>query len=431
MSKDNRPTSLKGIGVPVYAMVDDGFGFSSNESESEYESMNNENSFSDPDEGIHFVSHTSNVDELAHLYPDEPSRAKRERHHRDTESEEERRNQFVPVKHVRSNSRDRDISVDSKNRKKKKKKKSKKRERKHKRRQSPPRRRVPYRQPLKYREPDNRPPLFKRLLYQTVIVTTRLFSLFGLVCAVYLLIQHTSLFKYSLLHEVSHPWYRLQPQGVFSKTPYKEVTKLDLLQNSIGGVPLVRIASDLSLHIKKSPNIPCMCMHHLDFSARTNFIIDVNWRDGDVDIKRLCVLYNEKKDETDVLINPVITGWTKDTVPWAQRSRGCDPDSQFIEVERPSKLWMEWTDMTMQIDVNGVYAKKTNTGRFVGKNAACLLLVIEELDAKLSCGGKKSDPPAVIPPLEDARLNIKPQFIAGHGAIECSDDEAKENKTHP
>ena len=184
--------------------------------------------------------------------------------------------------------------------------------------------------------------------------------------------------------------FKLQDKGVSLQISVN-VTEKELQRGLIEDIPLTRLAIDLAEHIKKNPWGTCMCMHHLMFLKGKG--------SQDIVPRRFCVLYNKKRGESEVMVNPVAVGRSRASGLFLQKSRGCRETDLPVKVQRPQKLWVEWEDMILDYKKPAGTRARRNYARFTGQEAACLALILEELAGTIRCGkGAKVTSPIKTPP---------------------------------
>lgn len=171
------------------------------------------------------------------------------------------------------------------------------------------------------------------------------------------------------------PWqFPLHPAtGGYKLRPSVNLTEHEITSKLIKDVQLRRVLIDLSTHLRRSEgNHTCLCMHHL-----TGFI-------GDIPPRKLCAVYNKRRDEVDYLANPYIIRAANQGVYYAQRSLACR-NSKVARRLRPTDVWLEW-DM-LRTDPSRPEGARVMTahGRFSGIESACLMLSLEEMEGRPTC----------------------------------------------
>ena len=170
--------------------------------------------------------------------------------------------------------------------------------------------------------------------------------------------------------------FDLQNEGV-RPHPSINVTEQELLRGLVDDIPLTRLAIDLKEHIKENPWRTCMCMHHLAFNVGKN--------SKDITPRRFCVVYNKKRGESEIMVNPIAIGRSRDSSTFLQKSRGCSKSDLPARVQRPQQLWIEWGDMILNYEKPKEKRMRKNYARFTGQDAACLALILEEMDGEVKC----------------------------------------------
>jgi len=184
---------------------------------------------------------------------------------------------------------------------------------------------------------------------------------------------------------LTHAYRFAMQQPGYELVASTNVTEQELESGLFEDVPLTRLAVDLKEYIKEGPFRTCMCMHHLTFMPVRN--------SQDIVPRRLCVVYNKKREESEVMINPVAVGRSSSARVYLEKSLSCGLDDTPIKVARPEKLWVEWEDTILDFERPAGSRMRTNRARFSGAEAACLALALEELDGMTRCN--KATPPTV------------------------------------